>query len=252
MGSYTRNIRLHIQYLGTNYFGWQRQSDKKTIQGELEKALNRLTKENCNIIGSGRTDAGVHAICQVANLKTNSTIPITGFLKGLNSILPEDIAILHVEEAALDFHARKHAKNKLYLYRIYESEVRRPMLLNRAWMVRPPLNREAMIEACHFILGTHDFKAFQKTGSSVKTTVRTVTKCEIIDSTVEDERILEIQVAANGFLRYMVRNIVGLLVEIGRGKRSPQDVKDVLDAGIRLFHWQTAPPYGLYLKKVYY
>jgi len=246
-----RNVRLHIQYDGSNYHGWQRQKAQRTVQGVIEDAIFKLTKVPSTLIGSGRTDAGVHAICQVANFETSSRIPLSGILRGLNSLLPHDICILHAEEAPPDFHARKHARKKLYSYVIIESDIRLSLLHKRAWIVRPPLDKDDMERACSMLIGTYDFKGFQKSGGSQKATTRTIFECKILE-TRASHRFLEIQVAANGFLRYMVRNIVGLLVEIGRKKRRAEDIEVVLASGIRPFHWQTAPPYGLYLKKVFY
>ncbi len=250
--AHPRNIKVEIQYLGTNYHGWQLQSNGPTIQGELERALSKVLQEDVRLIGSGRTDAGVHAIRQVANFFTRKEIPLVGILKGANSLLPDDIAILEVEEVPEDFHARKSAKKKCYLYRIVESNSRLPLFLDRAWVLGPGLDIQRMGDACKLLVGTHDFKAFQRSGSSVKTTTRTIYLCEVSTSTWEGHRCIEILVAANGFLRYMVRNIVGILVKIGRGDLGPDAIEIMLNNKERTYAFKTAPACGLYLKEVYY
>ena len=248
------NIRIGIQYLGTNYHGWQIQATGPTIQGEIQKALRKITRESIHIIGSGRTDAGVHAMRQVANFLTESKIPATNLMKALNSMLPEDISITDIQEVHPSFHARKDARKKTYVYRIMESHVRLPLFLNRAWVLKPGLDLQSISEACACFIGTHDFKGIQKSGSSVKSTVRTVYECRLETNTpmLTGSRCLEIVIAANGFLRYMVRNIVGLLVEIGMGRLAPSHAKRILREANRIYQFRTAPPYGLYLKDVFY
>ena len=249
-----RNIRIDIQYLGTRYRGWQIQAEGPTIQGEIEQAIQKVTQEPVRVIGSGRTDAGVHAIRQVANFHTQTKIPLTNLQKALNSLLPDDISIIGIEEVPCWFHARKNAKKKAYLYKIMESPFKLPLALHRAWVLAPGLEIEQISQACAYLVGTHDFKGLQKSGSSVKTTVRTIYECRLEIHTFPLTRTpcIEFHVAANGFLRYMVRNIVGLLVEIGRGRLLPSDVLEILRKGSRIFPFQTAPPHGLYLRDVYY
>lgn len=215
-----------------------------------------MTGEAVALIGSGRTDAGVHAVAQVANFTTGSTIPVDGFLRGLNSLLPEDIAVTAAEEVPLSFHARRDALGKIYRYKIVVSQVPLPLHARGAWMVRQPLDLKAMREAARLVEGTHDFSAFMGSGSDVATTVRTVTECRVAQLQpslcLGETAVLEVKVAANGFLRYMVRNIVGLLVEIGEGRRPPSQAAEVLASRDRSRAGRTAPPQGLYLWRVLY
>ena len=252
-----RNIKITISYDGSPFHGWQSQNGQITIQGEIEKALLKLTGEKCNVISSGRTDAGVHALAQVANFKTKSNIPPEGFLKGLNSLLPQEIAILDVQEATPDFHARKDAIKKSYFYRIVSSKVRLPLVVKRAWIINKYLDLAQMEEAAKYLIGEHDFSSFMASGSSVKSTIRTIFSLELkrlfcpeyLEHEIPEIRIY---VAANGFLRYMVRNIAGLLVEVGLGKRTPEEIPEILMRKDRSYGARTAPAQGLYLMKVFY
>ncbi len=252
-----RNIKLTLQYDGTAYHGWQRQVNALTVQETVENAASRMTGERVSIVSAGRTDAGVHALGQVANFLTDSAIPLDGFLMGLNSLLPQDISVIDVAEAPLSFHARKNAIKKLYRYHLIMSRHRLPVFLNRAWVVREKLNVEHMRLALPSFVGVHDFSSFRAAGSSVKTSVRTIFDCRLDEAsssfTVPDESLqLLFSVVADGFLRYMVRNIVGLLYEIGTGKRMPEDVVSILAARDRIAAGMTAPACGLYLAKVFY
>ncbi len=229
-----------------------------TVQGTIEDAIYKMTSIRSTLIGSGRTDAGVHAICQVANFKTdNHSIPLKGFVNGLNSLLPDDISILDAEEVFPDFNARIHALQKEYIYLILMQNIRAPILNERAWLIRHRLNLKDMKEACAYLIGTHDFKPFQKAGSSVKTSVRTVYKCGIEQKRclLSGLNLIELSIVANGFLRGMVRNIAGLMVAVGMNKVAPEVVRGILSGEgqvNQLIQWRSAPPYGLYLKKVYY
>ena len=252
-----RTIRLTLQYDGTGYHGWQIQPGVPTIQGTLEQVLARMTGERIRVIGSGRTDRGVHALGQVASFRTSSTIPLEGLLKGMNSLLPPDIVVLEARECPEGFHALRDAKGKLYAYLLVTSPVRLPLLSSRAWVLPSRMDTGPVREALDRILGTHDFHGFQAGGSEVRSTVRTVTRAELTEVPIPPGIHPEAKgylflVEADGFLRYMVRNIVGLLVEIGRGGKGPETVDRVFETGDRALFGAPAPPSGLYLVKVYY
>ena len=243
-----KNIKLIIEYDGTNYYGWQKQNDKVTIQGTLEEAVRNLTKEENEVIGCSRTDSGVHARGFVASFKTESTVPPHKFREAINYRLPDDIVVLSSEEVSEDFHPRYLAKGKTYEYTIYNNLV--PTALNRtfSYHYKYPLDIEAMKDACQFFKGTHDFKAFRSEGSSVKTTVRTIYDLNI---KIEGD-FIKISVSGDGFLYNMVRIIVGTLIDAGHGKITPGDVKKVLESKNRAISSDTAPAKGLFLFKVIY
>ena len=252
-----RNIKLIIQYDGTGYHGWQRQPDAESVQEKLENALAAMTGESPCLLASGRTDAGVHAIGQVANFRTGTSIPLEGFVKGLNSILPWDISIRRAEEVPLEFHARKNALGKAYNYVMVISETRLPLWEKRAWVLPHSLDTHSVQQAAALLEGRHDFRGFQASGGSIKNTCRTVFRCRFKQVRSgffpsDSARFYCLDIAADGFLRYMVRNIAGLLVEIGTGRKSPLEVSRVLESGDRSNAGRTAPPQGLYLKEVYY
>ena len=244
-----KTYKLIMEYDGTAYHGWQIQAGDVTLQETIEKALSQMTKEPVRVEGSGRTDAGVHALGQVASFKTESRIPAEGFLAGLNSLLPDDIVILDCEKVSDDFHARFSAKTKTYQYRIYNQQI--PLAVGRqyAWHIRKPLNIDAMNQAAGHIIGTHDFKSFEGTGSPKAHTVRTVVHA-IVEKTSEGFVLFEI--TADGFLRYMVRNLVGTLVDVGMGKTTPDEFKQILKAKNRDRAGATAPARGLFLVAVGY
>lgn len=244
-----KTYKLTIEYDGSSYHGWQIQAGDITLQETLEKALSVMTKEAVRLAGSGRTDAGVHALGQTASFKTASTIPAEGFRAGLNSLLPDDIVILDCEEMPDDFHARFSAKAKTYQYRIYNQPL--PVAVGRqySWHVRKPLNIGAMNQGAGHIIGTHDFKSFEGAGSPKAHTVRTVFHA-IVEKTSEGFVLFEI--TADGFLRYMVRNLVGTLVDVGMEKTTPEEFKEILEAGNRDRAGATAPAHGLFLVNVGY
>ncbi|MEQ9618270.1 MAG: tRNA pseudouridine(38-40) synthase TruA [Deltaproteobacteria bacterium] len=244
----TRNIKLVIEYEGTNYLGWQRQPHGLTIQEVIETSLERITEENIKVIGSGRTDSGVHALGQVANFKTRSRLSTEDFQKGLNSMLPKDIAIIQAGEADAEFHAQFSAKSKVYVYRILNRDFPSALLRKRAWFIPYPLDTKLMNEAVLMLKGEHDFRAFALTGAEVKSTVRTVQ-----DAAIEMQNgLLEFRIEANGFLKRMVRLIVGTLVQVGKQKITPVQFRDILAAGEKMRYVYSAPPCGLYLKEVKY
>ncbi len=245
-----RNIKLTIEYDGTNYHGWQSQarSGGPTIQGTLEQALKTLCNEEMSTLSSGRTDAGVHALGHVANFKTSSTIPSAAWAPALNHLLPPDIRVLASEEVSTDFHSRYSALAKTYKYRILSRRAQTALYRNYAWHVNVPLNLSRMRKAIGFIIGRHDFSAFRGAGCNAKTPVRTMKSAMIR----KDGEFIEIFYEADAFLQYMVRNITGTLVEVGLGRFSPDDVRKIMDARDRKLAGRTAPPQGLYLVQVTY
>jgi tRNA pseudouridine38-40 synthase len=244
-----RNIRLLLEYDGTRYHGWQRQADAVTIQQTLEEALKRLIGEQVALIGSGRTDAGVHARGQVASFRTASAIPLQAFHKGLNSLLPKDIAVLEASEAEPSFHARKSALSKTYEYRILNRPSRSPLHHHYGWWISHVLDLEAMITAAAALPGEHDFTAFRASGSDNNNPVR-----RVLAATwrAEPGGWLSFTITATGFLRGMVRSLVGTLVEVGRGKTPPTILAELLTSRARHLAGPTAPPQGLYLVEVFY
>lgn len=249
-----RHIKLTLQYDGTNYSGWQSQTNAPAIQDVVSGAVRKMVEEPVVLGGASRTDAGVHALGQVACFLTERDISCRGFLRGLNSFLPEDIRVVACEEVGLDFHPIGSAKSKTYEYLLETSEVPSPILRNRVWSVGPKINLDAMKRASQYLLGEHDFKSFQGADSDAKTTGRRVKTIEINPSPLplpQGERV-SLQFSANGFLKYMVRNIVGTLVEVGLGRLQPEEVQKILAAKDRTQAGPTAPPQGLYLLHVQY
>lgn len=243
-----RNIKITIEYDGANYAGWQKQKLDRTIQGSIEAALNKLTGEEVDLIGSSRTDAGVHARGMVANFKTNSRIPGDKFSDAINTKLPKDIAIIKSEEVEEDFHARYCSKGKTYCYTIISRREKVALEKNYVHHTTYKLDINKMKEACQYFIGKHDFKAFKSEGSSVKTSVRTVKELYIID---EGEKI-KVIITADGFLYNMVRIIVGTLIRVGNGKIQPLDIVDIIANGDRTKAGPCVSPNGLILEKVYY
>ena len=236
-----RNLKLTIQYDGTKYCGWQKQPNSPGIQGTIEYAIYEITKEKVNITGSGRTDAGVHALGQVANFKTNSTIPSSRIPDALNAKLPKDISIIDCQEVPDDFHSRYSATGKIYRYLIYNKPYRSPLYKDTSYHVRYDLDIDKMRLEAKSLLGTHDFKGFMSSGSSVKDTVRTIHNITIEES----EDLIIIEVEGNGFLYNMVRIIAGTLIRAGAGDLEPEQMKDILAAEDRSAAGPTAPAHGL-------
>ncbi len=243
------NYKITIQYDGTNYKGWQLQPDAKTIQGEFIKALQIISGRKVKITSSGRTDAGVHALSQVANFWLEINIEPESLKKALNSLLPSDIRIIKAEMVPKNFNARFHAVEKTYLYRIYRGEVVPPFKSNYVYHFTYPLNLKAMKKAAKYLKGEKSFKAFTSHPSS-KNMVKNLKKIKIKKDKRENEVIIEL--TANGFLRYMVRIIVGTLLQVGEGKIEPSYIKEILKSENRQLAGPTAPPKGLFLKNVIY
>jgi len=252
-GKYTgdkvmKNVKLTIEYDGTNYHGWQAQSNAKTVQGTVEKAIHGLTGEKITITGSSRTDQGVHAYGQVANFFTNSNIPPDRFSYALNRMLPDDIVIKKSEEVGMDFHARYCSKGKKYRYLIYNSSFPSAIYRNRAYHISHCLDMEKMNRAIKYFKGTYDFSAFRATGSSTKTSVRTIFDVSLSKS----EDIICFEVSGDGFLYNMVRIMVGTIVDVGMGRIEAEDIPCIIESLDRKRAGRTAPPQGLYLVEVYY
>lgn len=244
-----RNIKLFIEYDGTNYHGWQRQPKLDTVQLLLEKAIQEITKEKATLLGSGRTDSGVHALQQIANFKTSSEINTEKMTKALNSMLPGDIVIIKSEEVELNFHSQYDSQSKTYIYKILNRSSHSAINRKRVWHIPYQLNFEKMQNAAKYLIGEHDFKVFSKTGSSIKTTVRNIHKASFYKNSDE---IIEFNIQANGFLKGMVRLIVGTIVNVGKGKLTETEFKHIICKGQKHKYIKSAPPHGLYLVKVDY
>ena len=247
-----RFLKLTLCYDGTNYAGWQVQKGASTIQAELERAWHKVTSETIRVTASGRTDAGVHALAQVVSLQTESALAGDVLQRALSANLPEDIAVLAVDDAPDGFHAIRDAVRKRYRYQIHNALT--PDVLQRhvTWHVPKPLDVEAMQRAGGALLGTHDFSSFETSGAERATSVRTVTDLSVARGSVERKHRITIEVEADGFLYNMVRTIVGTLVEVGRGVADESWPADVLRAHDRRKAGPTAPPQGLILVNVDY
>lgn len=247
--SVSKNFKLIIEYDGSAYHGWQKQKGDVTIQEEIEKALHTMTGEPIIVNGSGRTDAGVHALAQVANFRCLTSLSPAIFQKGLNSLLPDDIVIRSCEQVDIGFHARFNVRSKTYRYRILNREVPCAVKRQYAWFIRKTLDMDAMKQAAAHMAGTHDFKAFEGSGSPRAHTTRTITRIELIRET---DGYLFIDVEADGFLRCMVRNMVGTLVDVGLSRIHPDDIPAIIESKDRSNAGPTAPPHGLFLQQVRY
>lgn len=243
-----KNIKLVLEYDGTKYAGWQRQKNANTIQQMLEDSIYSITGERLQVIGSSRTDAGVHARGFVANFKTNSSIPEAKFSAALNSKLPEDIVILESSLVSDEFHARYSSSGKTYSYTILNRFQPSAIDRNYVYHYRGELDIKATREACNYFIGTHDFAAFKNTGSSVKSTVRTISAVEVIKSS----DYIKYYITGDGFLYNMVRIMIGTLIEVGIGKIKPEHIEYILLSKDRTKAGKSAPASGLCLEKVYY
>lgn len=241
-------IKLLIEYDGTAYHGSQIQINGHTIQAELERGIERLTGETVSVLFAGRTDAGVHALGQVAAFDTRSSIPPERWQFALNSVLPGDIRVLDSIDMPAGFHPRFDAVSKLYRYQIYRQKAGAAFHRHHAYCCFEPLDIKNMQKAAQCLEGQHDFRSFCASGSPVKQFVRAVSSCRLL----EEGPFLYLEIVADGFLYNMVRIIMGTLLEIGRGRLSPQDIESILAARDRSQAGPTAPPQGLYLVKVNY
>ncbi len=243
-----KRVLLTISYDGTAYHGWQFQPNGITVQEVMQDALAKLLGERPPLTGCSRTDAGVHARRFCCHLDCDDGIPAEAFLRGLNSILPNDIAVIDFKEVSPSFHARYDAKGKNYIYRFYESKITDPFLSRYALRVENELNIELMDRFCGSLVGTYDFIPFSSSGRTVTDTVRTVTECFM----TTDDGLPALSISANGFLYNMVRIIVGTALEVSRGAKSSDCAEEIFETKARELAGQTAPPQGLFLNKVFY
>jgi tRNA pseudouridine38-40 synthase len=259
-----RNIRLTIAYDGTKYCGWQIQPNGTSVQSVVEAAAKKLTFESVNVLASGRTDSGVHALGQVAHFHTNSTIPCGKLRSGLQRFLPDDIVVRSAEEVPADFHARYHALRKRYRYVIYNSRVPIPFLQRYAYTIGKRLDAVAMHAAAQSLVGTHDFRSFESHFPNRSSSVRTVMELEVTrrvgwdlwsptpGTVADDGEFIVIDIMADGFLYNMVRSITGTLLKVGYGNWPVDKVGIILENQTRDHAGATAPPHGLYLVHVDY
>jgi tRNA pseudouridine38-40 synthase len=252
-----RHIRLVVEYDGTGLCGWQRQANGATVQGHLEAALGKLLAHDVSVAGASRTDAGVHAYGQVASFRTERAIPLHGIRRGLNSLLPDAIAIVSASEATDEFHPRFSATGKHYRYLLVTRADRSPRWRHRAWHHPEALDRNAMRDAAAVLIGEHDFAAFRAAGCTAKHAVRRIDEIAITgpsDDLAGDgaPQLVAIDVRGNAFLRNMVRILVGTLVEVGEARRSPDQVAEILASRDRTKAGITAPAKGLTLVSVRY
>ena len=243
-----RNIALKLMYNGTAYHGWQMQRTEASVQETLQRGLSMVCGERVKLTGVGRTDAGVHAERYVANFRTSSRIPIDRLPFAVNTHTPEDIVVREALEVADDFNAIGSCLKKEYTYRIYNSRIKNPFYVNRAYFYPKKLDEAVMDAAARAFEGTHDFRAVRSVGTETKTTVRTVHYCRV----TRRGELLELKVCADGFLYNMVRILTGTLLEIGSGMRKPEEMKVILEAKNRDMAGRTAPPEGLFLLHVAY
>jgi tRNA pseudouridine38-40 synthase len=259
-----RVLKLTLAYDGTDFAGWQRQADARTVQATLEAALEPVAGMPVKVVGAGRTDAGVHAAAQVASVTIASPLGLDELQNALNATLPPDVRVLDIEPANDGFDARRDARWKTYRYAVWIGRVMPPLLRRTAWHVTHRLDVAAMNAASTALVGTHDFAAFQSAGSNARSTTR-----EVIDAswtargwsgdtigevltTAEGASLLSFDVTGNGFLRHMVRTMVGTLVEVGRGRLAPSDLARILGSRRRSEAGPTAPAHGLTLQSILY
>lgn len=244
-----RNIKMIVQYDGSNFKGFQRLKDNdNTIQGKIEDVLCKLTNENIEIIGSGRTDMGVHAMGQVVNFKTNCNDSVEKMQKYLYKYLPESIVIKSIEEVEDRFHSRYNTKSKVYLYKIDNNKFHNPFFRKYSAHINKKLNLDLMKEASTYLIGEHDFSSFTSSKSKKKSHVRNIESIDIVGK----NNMIEIYVKGDGFLYNMVRIIIGTLIDTGLGKLNPTNIKEILEAKDRKVAPETAPAKGLHLFKVQY
>lgn len=243
-----RNLKVKIAYRGTAYHGFQRQENSVGVQNVIEAVLSRLTSSETVIHGCSRTDTGVHANEYFFSFRTAHTIPCENIVRGMNSLLPGDIAVLDCEEAPIDFHARYSCKGKEYIYKILNRKIRDPFLENLAFQYPYSMDIDAMNRAAERIVGTHDFLCFCGSLGIKENSVRTVSRCEV----TRNGDIVTLTVDGDGFLYNMVRIIAGTLLYVSEGRLSPSDIDGIIASRNRNNAGVTAKPWGLYLNKVFY
>lgn len=254
-----KKIRLLLEYDGTAYHGWQLQKAHTTIQSILEEKIREITGKQSRITGASRTDAGVHALGQVATFRTESRLDAATIRRALNAVLPQDIRVLEASEVDASFHPRNDALRKRYFYIITNRHESSVFLYRHAWLVPQKLSVQSMKEAAQVLVGQYDFSAFMGTGSDIRDPIREmyvldIEQLERIDFMTAHLKgnFLKITMEADGFLRHMVRNIVGTLVEMGRGRILSLKMKEILESRDRRKAGQTAPAQGLFLERIYY
>jgi tRNA pseudouridine38-40 synthase len=240
--------KLDIAYDGTNFHGWQSQPDQTAIQDHIEKALKIILKQDVRCVGSSRTDSGVHAWNQVASIRTDAAIDPNKFRKSLNALLPDAVKVKSVESSSAEFHPIFSSQGKLYLYRLWTSPVESPFLQNFSWRIKSQIDVESMIKASQHFVGEHDFSAFSASDSTAKSKIRDVWAVQI----EQIGPLINIWVYGKGFLKQMVRTIVGTLVDVGHGKLASDDIPKIIDSRDRNLASQTAPAQGLTLAKIFY
>ena len=245
------NLKLTVEYLGTAYYGWQRQPGLPTIQEELERALSIALREPVRTSGAARTDAGVHALGQVVSAMASGSVEAGRLARSLNALLPDDIAVRRVEVVPDSFHARHSARGRLYQYKVAVGEHRSPFLMQTAAWSRRPLDVEAMDAAARALEGEHDFSSFRSSGDQSESPVKTIWSSRVTRDT-QAEGLLRYSVEGNSFLQHMVRAIAGTLIEVGRGRRAPAEMRRILEARQRSAAGATAPACGLTLLEVRY
>jgi tRNA pseudouridine38-40 synthase len=262
-----RTLKLTLAYDGTQFVGWQRQAAGQSIQGLVEAALSRLGGTKVSVEGAGRTDAGVHALGQVASARVATTLGVATIGRAVNAMLPPEVRVITIEDMPENFHARYRVSSKTYQYRIHTGEVLSPFDRSWCWHLPRALSVGAMQDASRVLVGSHDFAVFQSSGSSVKTSTRTVVRADwrVIHAASNQDpgveaavafpsagRFVIFEIEADGFLRHMVRSIVGTLVEVGEGRRRGESIGELLASGNRALAGPTAPARGLFLLRVTY
>ena len=246
-------LKLTLEYDGAPFVGWQAQPNGPSVQAAVEDAIAKLCGTAVRVTGAGRTDAGVHARGQVCSFEPPRELPLSAWTAGLNGLLPESVACIRAEQAPPGFDARRWARGKRYVYSILRAPQRSPLWHGRAWEIRRPLHVQAMREALPALLGRRDFAALRAADCPAQTTVRELRKLELrVQPVSGGAEILELTIEASAFLKHMVRNLVGTLVEVGHGKRTPGSIEHLLESRDRTQAGPTAPPEGLVLDEVFY
>lgn len=253
-----RTLKLQIAYDGSNYCGWQIQPNGRSIQGTIQDGIRRMTCEENDLVGAARTDAGVHALGQVAHFRTERDIPCAGFLSGINSMLPLDIRIVNISEQDDKFHSQHAARGKRYVYRLLISKVAEPLLVNRAWLISQEIDIDCMKSAIRSFVGKHDFESFRAAHCTQRDANREIWSAEIIENDAfapfiaGSGKVIDIAIEGDGFVRHMIRNIAGTVVDVGLGKIGGARIPDIILARDREAAGLCAPACGLYLEAVYY